>query len=153
MSRIPFGYRLEDKRLVLGDADRVETVRTIFESYAGGNSMRAIAGMLHRERRLTSRGGAWAASTVEAVLGNVVYKEHFCGTVRTERSTVVSRRVRMTAINGLSLKTTIRPSCQANCSSKWRSGGGSVAADQRLTATARGSCLPAWPNAAVAAAR
>jgi DNA invertase Pin-like site-specific DNA recombinase len=77
---IPYAYRLYvgpdgRKRLVLGPAEEVETVRWIFLTYAaGGIGCRAIAEQLTRRKVPTPTGGeAWAQSTVRDILSNPAY--------------------------------------------------------------------------------
>ena len=61
--------------------DEAETVRTIFELYASGQSPRSIAGILNARGIAPSRGTKWNASTINGsrqrangILGNALYR-------------------------------------------------------------------------------
>ncbi len=70
--RAPFGYRVENKRLVFGDAEDVQTVRDIFASYLGGDSLRAIARHLNAAGK-TRDGKPWIPSTIKRMLCRKTY--------------------------------------------------------------------------------
>ncbi len=68
----PFGYRLDDGRLV-ADPDEMRVVRRIFAAYMEGESMDMIAFSLNSEGRLTRKGNAWNKFNVRNILHNPVY--------------------------------------------------------------------------------
>lgn len=71
------GERKSDKmqriKWTPGDAMEVETLRWIFESYASGNGLRAIANELNRRRVPSPRGKAWGKLTIRNIVRNVAY--------------------------------------------------------------------------------
>ncbi len=80
-------------RLVLGEPSRVETVRLIFEMYAGeGKGLKAIADALNRRGVPTPRGprwasiyaGVWRDSVVRAILLNPAYTGDMVWNRRTD---------------------------------------------------------------------
>ena len=68
----PFGYRLENKRLVLEDKESV-LVREIFERYAAGDSTKSIQQFLDGTDVSPRRGGLWAIGSIQALLKNTHY--------------------------------------------------------------------------------
>ena len=65
LSPPPLGYRVENKRLVVGDPQEVATVKRMFREYLGGHSLRAIAVQLNADGIKTRRGNAWDGKAVE----------------------------------------------------------------------------------------
>jgi len=73
LSPAPLGYRTENKRLVVGDADAVKLVRRMFSEYLAGRSLRAIAVGLNADGHKTRRGADWDGANVKIILSNVAY--------------------------------------------------------------------------------
>lgn len=68
----PFGYLLEDNRLV-AEPDELALVEEIFSSYASGETMDSICYSLNRDHRLTRKGNAWNKFNLRNILHNPVY--------------------------------------------------------------------------------
>ena len=68
----PFGYRLDDGRLV-ADPDEMRIVRRMFAEYLEGEPMDMIAFALNGEGSLTRKGNAWNKYNVRNILHNPVY--------------------------------------------------------------------------------
>ena len=68
----PLGFRTlegaDGKRLVVEDADEMETVRLVRQWRGDGLSLRQIAAELTNSGRRTKRGGTWEAATVSNLL-------------------------------------------------------------------------------------
>jgi len=73
LSPPPLGYRVENKRLVLGDPQAVALVVRLFRMYVSGHSLRAIAMEMNAEGIKTARGKLWDGDRVKDVLTNVAY--------------------------------------------------------------------------------
>lgn len=78
--RPPFGYAVdrETKKLMLGDDQSHEIVRSIFRSYLEGHSLRAIADRLNSDGVAPSRQDVqhsrnWSGNTIRVILTNPVY--------------------------------------------------------------------------------
>jgi len=71
--RRPFGYRVENRRLIPGDPREVEAVRRMFREYLAGHSLRAVAVSLNAAGIRTKSGNIWKSGTVKDVLNNPVY--------------------------------------------------------------------------------
>lgn len=69
----PIGYRIENKRLVLGDPKDIATVKRIYAEYLGGRSLRAIAVGLNTDGSKTPRGNLWNGTSVRKTLTNPAY--------------------------------------------------------------------------------
>jgi site-specific DNA recombinase len=74
--RAPLGYRVENKRLVLGDPEDVQTIHDIFAWYLRGDSLRAIMRRLNDQGK-TNRGFPWTPTTVKRKLTCVTYTGTF----------------------------------------------------------------------------
>ena len=68
----PFGYRLEDGRLV-AEPDEMRIVNRIFAEYLDGSPMDWIAFSLNNEGRLTRKGNPWNKFNIRNILHNPVY--------------------------------------------------------------------------------
>jgi len=73
LGRPPLGYRVVNKRLVVGDAEAVALVRRMFADYLAGQSLRAIAMTLNAEGVKTQLGASWKGQDVRSVLTNVAH--------------------------------------------------------------------------------
>ena len=71
----PYGYRLENGVLALGDAEKVETVRRIFRLRASGKGFRSIAGTLNREGVASPHNKSWQTRQ----LCNMLKRETYLG--------------------------------------------------------------------------
>ena len=69
---LPYGYRLEDGRVV-AVPEEATVVRRIFELRAAGESYGSICRCLNGEKVPTQRGGKWRVSTVRRIVGNRFY--------------------------------------------------------------------------------
>ena len=72
---MPFGYRIEDRKIVV-DEDRAEIVRQIFHDYLAGQSMDEIAARLNRESVAVRSGlenRKWIHSAISYILSNERY--------------------------------------------------------------------------------
>jgi DNA invertase Pin-like site-specific DNA recombinase len=69
----PYGYRLENRKLVLGSPEEVETIRRIFALRLQGYGIRRIAALLNSEgvKALRAAGG-WHCRSVGKILQNTV---------------------------------------------------------------------------------
>lgn len=72
VSIAPFGYRMEGGAL-LPDPDSAPLVRMMFEDFAGGEGVQAIARKLNALGARTNRGGLWENRTVDYILHNPAY--------------------------------------------------------------------------------
>lgn len=72
----PFGYRLEDKKLV---PDKVEArkVKDIYSRYVSGESPQTIKKFLDRSGILPRRGGAWTIGSIRQILLNTHYVGYY----------------------------------------------------------------------------
>lgn len=68
----PFGYAVENRRLVLGDPAKVEVVRRIFREYIDGYTLNRIAHALNSEGIRSTR-GQWAPTSIQQLLRNPAY--------------------------------------------------------------------------------
>jgi site-specific DNA recombinase len=73
----PFGYRLEDSRLLPVDRE-AGVVPFIFHSYILGTSLDGIAGELNERGIPAKKGGPWKKQAVSRILRNPLY----CGYIR-----------------------------------------------------------------------
>lgn len=73
LSVAPLGYRVANKRLVLGDESMVALARGMFRDYLAGHSLRAVAADLNRRGIATRRGATWDGSDVKKILTNRAY--------------------------------------------------------------------------------
>ena len=71
-------------RLVLGDPDRVATVRDIFAMCVDGVGFKGIADELNRRGIISPKGRLWAFTTIKAMLENPVYRGDIVWNRRTE---------------------------------------------------------------------
>lgn len=71
--RPPFGYALQEARLVPGPADKVAILQRIFSECITGYSLRGIADRLNAEGVPSTRGGPWTGASVKAILNNRVF--------------------------------------------------------------------------------
>lgn len=93
-SNAPYGYRVENQKLVLGNIEHVNTVKRIYKLYLAGKGFEAIARMLTREGLPTpakvagkaNAGDIWHGSTVATILSN----PHYTGDLVQNRTTTVS---------------------------------------------------------------
>lgn len=72
---MPFGYRIEDRKIVV-DEERAEIVRQIFLDYLAGQSMDEIAARLNRESvtvRIGLENRKWIHSAISYILSNERY--------------------------------------------------------------------------------
>ena len=69
---LPYGYRLEDGRVVVVPG-QAAVVGRIFELRAAGESYGSICRRLNGEKVPTQRGGKWCVSTVRRIVGNRFY--------------------------------------------------------------------------------
>jgi len=79
----PFGYEVENKRLVIAPRE-AKIVRLIFESYVQGKGMRLIAKELNGAGMRTRHGKPWSNVTVRQILTNPEYAGRMVWN-RTER--------------------------------------------------------------------
>ena len=68
----PLGYRVEDKHLVIDEAEAA-IVRRIFREYASGSSYKAIIDGLNRDGLKTKRGNAFGSNSLHDLLHNEKY--------------------------------------------------------------------------------
>lgn len=96
---VPFGYRLEGNRLVLGDAGDIAIVQRIFELRLRGFGYFAISGMLNAEGIPSPKGLAWSTRGVRHIVirktyvGDSVVGEHARGKyehIADEESTIAN---------------------------------------------------------------
>lgn len=83
----PFGYRLEDKKLVVDDVE-AGTVRTIFEKYAAGESINSLRVNLIASGVAPRRGGRWSIGSIAALLKNTHYVGYYAFTDKKFEETV-----------------------------------------------------------------
>ena len=72
---MPFGYRIEDRKIVV-DEERAKIVRQIFHDYLAGQSMDEIAARLNRESvavRIGIENRRWIHSAISYILSNERY--------------------------------------------------------------------------------
>ena len=83
---VPYGYALQDGRLVTGDAAEIKIIRWLFREYLDGDSLRGLAEKLNvrgvpspyasRQVRSTAKkrpSGKWSVSTVQSILTRQLY--------------------------------------------------------------------------------
>ena len=93
--RRPFGYRYVDGSLLVDEAE-ARVVRRIFEAYAEGGALHAIAAKLNEDGVPSQRGRRWSKSGVRYMLHNPVYigKIRWDDTVRDDpHDPIVALRV------------------------------------------------------------
>jgi DNA invertase Pin-like site-specific DNA recombinase len=74
----PYGYKWErdekDDRQIVPDPDQAPIIRRIFKEYLAGQSQKAIARNLTRDKVPTSRGGTrWYSGTIRQILARPLY--------------------------------------------------------------------------------
>lgn len=69
----PFGYRMENKKLVI-EEDNAEWVRYIYESYTTGKSLTEVVNTLNAQKVASKRGKKWTKVALGVVLRNPTYK-------------------------------------------------------------------------------
>ena len=75
---LPVGYRLDDTgKIVLGPAEDVEMVRTLFEQYAAGSTTRELTRMLAERGYRSSKGKPWSVTGVTHLLRKPLYAGHY----------------------------------------------------------------------------
>ncbi len=79
----PYGYNLvgerKNKRLELGDPDRVSVVQRIFDEYVNQErSLEDIARRLNADGIPSAKGGIWRGEAVKVILSNEAYIGTFC---------------------------------------------------------------------------
>ena len=72
----PYGYRIENERLALGDAVAVEVVRRIFRLRSEGQGHRAIVATLNREGIPSPHGKEWQCRQIGLMLKRQTYRGH-----------------------------------------------------------------------------
>jgi len=82
-NRPPFGYALDNGRLVLASSCYVKLVRRIFREYLADTSLQELTSRLNEGGVMSPSGGVWYRSTVRAVLTNVRYTGTFIWNVRS----------------------------------------------------------------------
>ena len=68
----PFGYRIDDRRLVV-DEEELEVVARIFDMYLEGLTIDDISYSLNREGSATRKGNVWNKHNLRNILHNPVY--------------------------------------------------------------------------------
>lgn len=81
---VPFGYNVEDKRLVIND-EQAEAVRYIFTEYAHGTPQKNIVEQLNARGIKTQSGGTFRKSSVNKIITNRKYIGEF---VRKDGTTI-----------------------------------------------------------------
>lgn len=75
--RVPYGYRLENKKLVI-NVSEAEIVRVVFAENRKGTSTRAIAKILNDMGYKTRKGGDFIHTGIRSILDNeMVYKGYY----------------------------------------------------------------------------
>lgn len=72
----PYGYRLENGKLHLGDPFEVSVVRKIFAMRCDGYGFKTIAGTLNKEGVATPRNRSWSDQSVKHILQRDAYIGH-----------------------------------------------------------------------------
>ena len=93
---VPFGYVIQDKKIVI-DEERAEIVRRIFHSYLAGQSMDEIAAQLNREGipvRLDIKGRKWIQPSISYILSNERYIGNSLWQKTYATDTLPTRKVR-----------------------------------------------------------
>lgn len=95
----PFGYRLEDKRLVVEKTEAAK-VKAIFQRYAAGETAYAIKKFLDKSGVLPRRRGAWTDGSIMKILTNTHYVGYYLfhdkkggEEIRVECSPIVSSAI------------------------------------------------------------
>ena len=73
----PYGYALENRRLVFGDEFEIEIIRRIFREYLAGKSVNGIVDRLNIARIPSPGGRTWYTSAVRKILRNIRYTGTF----------------------------------------------------------------------------
>lgn len=68
----PFGYKLENKKLVLSKTE-AEKIKEIYQRYASDDPIHAIKKYLDKSGVLPRRGGAWTTGSIRKILENTHY--------------------------------------------------------------------------------
>ena len=68
----PFGYQLENKKLVVAKAEGIK-IKEIFQRYASGEASHGIKKYLDKSGVLPRRGGAWTTGSILKILKNSHY--------------------------------------------------------------------------------
>ena len=79
---IPYGYDYQDGRLVINEKEKI-IVKSIFEQYIEGSSMKTIADYLNENNIPTKKNRTWASQTISKILKNPLY----CGKFHWEKYT------------------------------------------------------------------
>jgi DNA invertase Pin-like site-specific DNA recombinase len=82
---VPYGYRLDDKRLVVDEAEAA-TVRHIYELFLTTGFIRQVRVALNNAGSRTRRGARWTCVTVRRILASPVYIGDLLYNRRTTRS-------------------------------------------------------------------
>ncbi|SEJ05599.1 recombinase family protein [Frateuria terrea] len=82
-----FGYRLEDRRLVV-EPPEAEKVKQVFERYAGGESTIAIKAYLDSSGVAPRRGGVWTTGSILKMLSNTHYIGYYSYSDKALKETV-----------------------------------------------------------------
>lgn len=72
----PFGYKVEDKRYLINEAEAI-TVRRIFELYAMGYGLSRIARTLEEEGHKTRDGQSFIPNTLKRMIKNPIHKGQY----------------------------------------------------------------------------
>lgn len=86
-TKVPFGYTRDiDGKLLIDPVSSI-VIKDIFELYADGMSMNAIANKFNMEKRLNSKNDKWRDDKILKILSNPIYK----GEIHWRRTTSKSR--------------------------------------------------------------
>lgn len=72
----PFGYKIENKRYVINEAEAI-TVRRIFELYAMGYGLSKISRILNTEGHTTRDGQSFIPNTLKRMIKNPIHKGQY----------------------------------------------------------------------------
>ena len=86
-TKVPFGYTRDIDGKLLIDPVASIVIKDIFELYADGMSMNAIANKFNMEKRLNSKNDKWRDDKILKILSNPIYK----GEIHWRRTTFKSR--------------------------------------------------------------
>ncbi|MCH7686169.1 MAG: recombinase family protein [Planctomycetes bacterium] len=84
LGKTPFGYVIENKRLILGDPAKVQLVRDVFAWYLAGDSVRRITRRLNEQGKTTPSGTLWDPSTIQRMLKRIAYTGTFKWNVQNQ---------------------------------------------------------------------
>ena len=75
---LPVGYRLDEAgKIVLGPAEEVQMIQTLFEQYAAGSTTRELTRMLAENGYRSSKGKPWSVAGLTALLKKPLYAGHY----------------------------------------------------------------------------